>query len=307
MISSKYNIALIILSSLTYFVFSVSPSKAKTFVPKDRVMSIKEFINAINNDKFLKERNFTTLDSPLSEDEIDLIEIARLNQKKDYGGVAQPGREINKFKGSTLLVGGGKTAGNCGENDGKTILLDFHIENREIDELVNKLGSREWISDPYTGKKFESEDEKKLYISKLKEKKILYKEAFREKNNDFLRRYYTLNIEDKISPDMIASITSKSDMGEIPNHKFLKVEFENVPCDVFLNPTLYPILERITKPEGVITFSISHVCRRLIVPVIRSTKFGTQFIKILKKEMYDNSENMDTDYGSCEISVKNKP
>jgi hypothetical protein len=289
---------------IVFYILFLS-SELRGHIPKDQVMSVQEFKKAIDNDEFLKAEKMTTLEVPLSELEIELIELALKNQNKNYGGVFEKGREINKFKGSTLLVGGGKIAGNCGENDGKTILFDFQNEKKEITELINKLCSGEWKFDPYTGKKFNSNNEKYIYISKLKEKMKLYEDAFREKNNDILKRYYILNIEDKIQPDIVASITSKADMKKIPNKKFSNVEFENVPCDVFLNPNIYPILERITKTNGSITFSISHVCRRLIVPVIRNTKFNKQFIKILKDKMYRNSNEMDTDYGSCEIAVKN--
>src|SRR5690606_36029414 len=99
-----------VLYALICILFSIYSSEAKINIPKDRVMSIEEFKNAINNDEFLKYKNLTTFDIPLTEFENELIEIALLSQKKSYGGVFQPGREIDKFTGSTLLVGGGKTA-----------------------------------------------------------------------------------------------------------------------------------------------------------------------------------------------------
>ncbi|MDP3372296.1 MAG: hypothetical protein Q8S21_05350 [Candidatus Paracaedibacteraceae bacterium] len=294
-----------VLSVSFYALFLCFSFKAQCHVLKDHVMSVQEFKDAINNDDFLKAEKLTTLDKPLSELEIELIELALKNQNKSYGGIFEKGREIHKFQGSTLLVGGGKTAGNWGENDGKTILFNFQNEKKEISELIDKLNSGEWDFDPYTGRKFHSDNEKYIYTSKLKEKIKLYEKAFKEKNNDILKRYYILNIEYKIKPDIIASINNRDDMNKIPNKKFSQVEFENVPCDVFLNPALYPILERITKTNGSITFSMSHICRRLIVPVIRNTKFNKQFIRALKEKMYNNSGEMDSDYGSCEITVKN--
>jgi len=290
-------------------IFSIlSPSYSKTIsaVPKDRVMTLGEFTWAINNNDFLKQQRKTVDDHPLDEDEVGMIEKAIKDENLHFGGKFDHGREINNFTGDTLLVGGGKKSGMCGENDGKTILIDNKIEDEEIKTLIENLRSDKWDHDPYTGKEFKSDAEKELYIKELERKQKLYQQAFREKNKDILSRYYTLNIEKIIQPDMLGSITSEADMSKIPNNKFMHVEFENVPCDVFLNPKIYPILERITKPGGTIKLSVSYDCRRLIVPVIQLTKFGKEFTSNLKAEMYDKLEGIDSAEGSYNITVINK-
>jgi hypothetical protein len=306
MIFAYHHSAAFLFGILSMISCSYGYGKETSSVSKNRVMSIQEFKKAIDNNYFLRKRLQTTIDQPLDEDEIEVIELARKNEDSHFGGKFEPGREIHNFTGDTLLVGGGKIPGSLGENDGKAILIDYTVEESETIDLVKNLRSGKWTNDPYAGREFKSEDEKNLYIKDLEEKLVVYKEAFKEKNQDILDRYYTLNIEKKIFPDILASITSEHDMNNIPDNKFMHVEFENVPCDVFLNPKIYSILERITKPEGTITFSISYACRRLIVPVIQQTKFGRQFFKILKNDMYDKLERMGPLHGSCNIKVKNR-
>ena len=286
-------------------VLSSTYSEGASFIPKDHVMTLDEFKEALNTNAFLKQEHQTINDQPLDEYEIEMIEIAIKDKNSHFGGEFDQGREINKFTGNTLLVGGGKKSGKYGENQGKTVLIDIKAETTEIEELIKNLRSDKWTYDPYTGKKFKTAAEKETYIKALEHKRALYKEAFSKKNKDILDRYYTLNIERLIQPDMLASITSETDMSKIPDNKFMHVEFESVSCDVFLNPKLYPILARITKPKGTIKFSVSNVCRRLMVPVIQSTKFGEEFTKKLKIELYDKSGEMNPTYGSCNITVTN--
>ena len=111
------------------------------------------------------------------------------DKNSHFGGEFDQGREINKFTGNTLLVGGGKRAGMRGENDGKTILIDVKAETTEIEELIKNLRSDKWTYDPYTGKKFKTAAEKETYIKALEHKRALYKEAFSKKNEDILDRY----------------------------------------------------------------------------------------------------------------------
>ena len=283
----------------------LSYGSGKLSIPKDRIMTLDEFKYAINNNYFLQQEHQTINDQPLDIHEIKMIKIAIKDENSYFGGEFDQGREINKFTGNTLLVGGGKKSGKYGENQGKTVLIDIKAETTEIEELIKNLRSDKWTYDPYTGKKFKTAAEKETYIKALEHKRALYKEAFSKKNEDILDRYYTLNIERLIQPDILASITSETDMSKIPDNKFAHVEFENVPCDVFLNPKLYPILARITKPKGTIKFSVSNVCRRLMVPVIQSTKFGEEFTKKLK-EKYTILKAMHPTYHRITIAVTNK-
>jgi len=83
--------------------------------------------------------------------------------------------------------------------------------------------------------------------------------------------YYTLNIEGKDEPDLVASITSLADTKSLPDHRFSKVIFENVDTIVFLNPHTIKIIERITKPGGIIEISAGKTAARLFVDAFSKT------------------------------------
>jgi len=306
---TQYNwqttVKMLYLCTTIIVVFTAIYSYSQSFVPQNRVMTIKEFKQVLNKNSFLRQHKQTVNDHPLSTHEIEMIKVAIKSDNHHYGGKCDRNRDIHNFTGSTLLVGGGKVAGKRGENDGKTILIDVPSKITAIKKLLYKLESGQWNHDPYIGKKFSTNVEKNNYINELKHKQSLYQEAFAARNNDILNRYYTLNIEKNVQPDMLASILSESDISKIPDNKFENVEFENVPCDVFLNPKLYPILARITKQNGTIIFSISNVCRRLIIPVIQSTKFGKEFIHNIKAELYSKPQELNSTYGSYNIRVTN--
>ena len=271
---------------------------------KNTVMSIDKFIKAINENNFLKSEHQTTYDRPLNRSEIVMIKAALQYEHSSFGGVFNQNRNINYFTGDTLVVGGGKKIGKYGTNQGMTVLTNINVVEAEIEELIKNLQSGKWNEDPYIGKHFTSITTKKLYIKQLLAKKNLYKEAFSKKNQDTLNRYYTVNIDVSVDPDLLGSITSKSDMSKIPDNKFTNVEFENVPCNVFLDPKLYPIIARITKSNGKISFSVSNACSRLIVPVIQSTKFGKEFMRKLKKR-YNTLKKMHPTYHRINIKVVN--
>ncbi|MFK7974045.1 MAG: hypothetical protein AB8B66_04210 [Rickettsiaceae bacterium] len=291
---------------LLFLINIIVNSHASAFeVPLNRVMTIEEFKQALDNNKFLQREKYTTKHENLDNYEIELINLAHSNQNVNFGGIFDNGREINNFNGSTLLVGGGKTSGPNGENDGKTILINHNQEIKEMQLIIDNLVEGALNYNPYTGAHFQTNQDKINYIERLKQKINIYQSASKLINDDILAQYYTLNIEDKIYPDILASITSENDMSKIPNSKFERVEFENVPCDVFLNPKLYGILSRITKVQGTISFSISYSCRRLIVPVIEKTKYGNEFKKILKSTVYTDIKNMDKHYGSYSINLQN--
>ncbi|MDP3372297.1 MAG: hypothetical protein Q8S21_05355 [Candidatus Paracaedibacteraceae bacterium] len=271
---------------------------------RDSVMTVIQFQHAINNYDFFKKKKTTLKNSPLDKYELKMIEAAISQDKVDFGGEFDSGREVNNFMGQILVVGGGKLKGTYGENQGKTALLDFSKEDNEIVDLIHKLQSGEWQEDPYTGIKFNNYKDKEAYIKELQRKQKLYKKAFDQKNRDTLERYYTLNIAKDVQPDILASITSESDMKKIPDHKFARVEFENVPCPVFLNPKLYKILSRITKPGGKIELSVTNACRRLIAPVIQNTKFGEEYSKILKSQ-YNLLETLHPTYHRLTFEITN--
>ena len=260
-------------------------------LPGNSVMTIGEFKQAINCNKFLKEVHLTIADRPLNDFEIEMIQLAIKQQHVGIGYKFDKGRELNKFKGNILFVGGGKLSGPRGENDGVTVLIDCEKIDKELADLINNLKSGKLKKDPYNGKTFYNSKEVEAYIENLEEKRKLYRHAFRLRNQDILDTYYTLNIEKNIKPDVIASITSSRDTSFIPYNKFDEVKFENVPCNVFLNPNLYKILERITKPGGKINLSINPDFIRLIVPVVQNTKFGKEFLTKIKEVMRSKNAN----------------
>jgi len=223
----------------------------------NEVMDLDKFINVLNQDPLLIKYNKTSSVLPLNKCEVLMIEEAKRNEYRSYGGLFDKNRHIDKFIGECLFIGGGKLSGTRGKNDGITVLINIENELQQIDEVINKLHSGQWEYDQHTGKKFTTSKEKKDYIKQLKLKKVLYKKAFLLKNQDTLDKFYTLNIEPNVKPDILASITNNYDLRKIPDHRFDNVEFENVPCSVFLDPNLYPNLERITKIGGKINFSIS--------------------------------------------------
>ena len=289
------------------FIFFISDSLRASQLPSsiyERVMSVKEFEKEINSYEFFKTIKKTVKDQPLGKYELKMIEFSINEENKNYGGKFDTNREINNFTGATLVVGGGKKKGTYGENQGKTVLFDFSQEEQEVKDLIYRLQSDEWNEDPYTGTELNIRENKRDYINELKRKHLLYKKAFRQKNTDILERYYTLNIATDVQPDIVASIISESDMRKIPDNKFTRVEFENVPCHVFLNPKLYRILARITKPGGIVALSVTNACRRLIAPVIQHTKFGEEYGKILK-EKYSILEALHPTYHRLSFEITN--
>ncbi|MFK7974044.1 MAG: hypothetical protein AB8B66_04205 [Rickettsiaceae bacterium] len=265
-------------------------------------MSVQEFTQGINNFKFFSDTHQTINDIVLDKYEIEMINTAQKNQDTCFGGVIN--RNLEQFNGSSLVVGGGKSLGQYGENQGKTLLYDVKQETQKIDKHIELLLSQNFTNDPHTGFPFSSEISKAKFIDNLIRKKILYKKYYELRNEEILSRYFTINIDATMNPDIIGSITCLSDTAAIPDNKFTRIEFENVPCDVFLIPSLYTILERITKPKGKITLSINNACRRIIIPVIAKTKFGEQYSHALQQE-YKRLEQLHPTYHRISIDIIN--
>lgn len=259
-------------------------------LPNNGVMTIDKFKQSINSSKFLKEEHLTIADRPLNDFEIEMIQLAIEQQHISIGYKFDKGRELSKFKGNTLFVGGGKLAGPRGENDGISVLIDCKKIDEELANLITNLKRGKVKKDPYNGKTFSNSKEIEAYVKNLEEKRKLYRHAFQLRNQDILDTYFTLNIEKNIRPDVLASITSSNDTRFIPNNRFNIVKFENVPCNVFLNPNLYKILERITKQGGKIHLSINPEFIRLIIPIVEGTKFGEEFLTKIKEAMRENGD-----------------
>lgn len=298
------NLLCIVLCCLTLLCVSPSHSKQKSDIANNTVMTKEEFKQAINNSIFFKRINKTIDDEPFDQYELKMIQLAIKNQGHSYGGTFQAGREIKNFRGDTLVVGGGKLPGKYSDNQGKTVLINNKIIQDEINTLITNLLSGKWSKNPYTGHEFVTKLEKNQFIQKLRYKQQIFSEAFSEWNKDILNRFYTINIDSTVGPDMIASINSELDTSKIPDSKFEVVEFENVPCDVYLNPNLYKILERITKPGGIIKLSVTNCCRRLMAPVIAKTKFSKDFDEELQSK-HHILESMHPTYHRITFTVKN--
>ncbi len=194
--------------------------------------------------------------------EQDLVLTVRGYAAFSAGGVVS--RSIKDFKGETLLVGGGKAGGLsatslAGHNLGVT---NTDRLLKEIEQLKNgtfsaKYGGR-------AGLPLNSEDNKKKEIS-----------AIQEEVNQVVDKYYTVNIEPETDPDLLAFIANIEDMTSIPDGRFSSVIFENVNMNVWLDPRLFVVLERITKPGGIITIDgATHP--RLLVVAFSHTKWASE-------------------------------
>lgn len=269
----------------------------------DKIMVLEEFRIALNSDQFLIKRKDTTKHNPLIIEEIEAV--TKVNQKSPaFFNKNFKGRDIKSFLGDTLVVGGGKKPGISGDNQGKTVLINVIDEINNIDLVIKRIKTGEWKYNHQTGHTFKTIKEKLDYIQALYIKKELYKKSFELKNTDILKRYYTLNTDSSVEPDMLGSITNKVDMSQIPDHRFDNIEFESASCSIFLDPDLYLNLERITKIGGKISFAISNSCRRLIIPVIKKTKFGPQFLSQLE-DKYTILQGMHPTYHRINITVIN--
>ena len=114
------------------------------------LMDVNKFINILNQDSLLIKYGMTPSVLPLNKHEILMIEEAKRNEYKSYGGIFDNSRHINQFGGECLFVGGGKLPGTRGENDGITILINIENELQQIDEVINKLYSKQWEYDHQT-------------------------------------------------------------------------------------------------------------------------------------------------------------
>ena len=94
-------------------------------------------------------------------------------------------------------------------------------------------------------------------------------------------KYFTVDINPNAKPDMVGSATSKSDMGRLPDNRFGNVHFENVDCNVFLDPASWKIIERITKKGGTIIIPVASRCHRLVPFVLSQTKWKNDIDKNL--------------------------
>ena len=172
-------------------------------------------------------------------------------------------------------------------------------KGRNIDEFKGNIlvvgGGKHLRAGTLTALIEESQvDQSKEKLEEIKKIKI--------RNQEILDTYYSLNIDPKAQPDILASITSISDMAKIPDGRFNKVIFENVDAEVFLNPHLYPILERITQKGGEILFNIATTGKRLIIPMTRHTKWAAEIQDQLRKQIYENPEY---ESGTVIIKLKN--
>lgn len=253
------------------------------------VMTKKEFAEAIENDGFLKANEKTkpladyTAQQIRASGEEQAINEALKYERANFGGIFDVGREIGKFEGDILIVGGGKETGidermYPGLKPGITVLGNA----QKYKVVLEGIKSKDFQINPISLEDCSTEEKRNTCIKNL-EKLIADIDL---KNSSILKTYYTVNIDSKAKPDLLASVISESDMKRIPDHKFKTVIFENVNCSVFLNPILYKILERITERNGRITLSVSYNCHRLMVPVIAKTKFKNEFEKKLK-EIYE--------------------
>jgi hypothetical protein len=237
----------------------------------------EQFAEFIKNNEFLIKHNMNTdesrrfSDSPgkngLNGAEIGQIDESIRLRDSNYGGIFGAGRNIADFSGDILVVGGGKGVGITG-------LADPAVYQQFIVDVTSGIGKFSVL----TGEKITEINKKEIilqYESKITEDSI--------ENIKKLNTYFTINIDPMVQPDLLASITSESDMSHIPDHRFGKIIFENVNGSVFLNPNIYKILRRILKPGGELDIIVPFACRRLIIPMTEHTEWG----EAIKKQMLE--------------------
>ena len=258
--------------------------------PGDIVKTVAEFEADITKDPFLAK--YHANQGPTA-DEITQIGEAREFQHTNFGGIFDKGRSIGDFNGNTLVVGGGKVG-----TSPLTALTKF---TKEVNDLEMAIYSVEKHSFNFITKEvYHTKEAKDAALAKLREELQAELDRTKNRNQEILDKYYTLNIEPNTQPDILASITSINDMAKIPDGRFEKVIFENVNGSVYLNPQLYPILERITKKGGEIFIILPYHCKRLIIPMTRNTKWGEQVQDQLRQQIY---ENPNYDEGNTRITL----
>ncbi len=276
----------IIMSTITILILLsfASTNKIQASEIVGHVMNVDQFNEAIKNNDLLKKLGKT---DPLSENEKGNLKRALEFERSDVGGVVN--RQLNDFKGNTLVIGGGKKDAQSpsdegGGNRGITWIEKFQNEIKEATKLIEDIKSKSWT------------EENKQRNIELLQKEI---EENQKKVDDILNTYYTVNIEKGDDPDLVASITSISDMSKIPDNYFQKVIFENVDILVWLNPNIFKILERITKPGGSIIID-GAVHSRLLVVAFAHTKWAQQINK-----QVENDVKVWPDYNRLKITLTN--
>lgn len=287
------------IKKIILFFLPFSVSLACSTVPKDRIMTIEEAGEIIANNEFLKSIGLAESEEALYGDsdesrgshglninELSSIELSHEYAATDFGGVFAEGRHINDFKGDTLVVGGGKAPGEYGNNRGITVLrcakgriayFEGFWKTLRNAKINRNSGGR--ISDKLRA----------IAIKKYAEELARVNEEVNEYNSQKLDTYFTLNIDKLTQPDILASITSEKDMAKIPDRRFSKVIFEHINGFVYVNPSLYPILQRIVKPGGTIEFwGVTTSWRRFMIPFMESlTPWGDQVKSQFYKEIVE--------------------
>ncbi|MGI4851516.1 MAG: hypothetical protein ACRYGR_06200 [Janthinobacterium lividum] len=243
-----------LLTSLFINIYSINASNNS-----NQVLTIDQFQKAIEGNKFLKE---IKQNGPLTDMEKKLIINAIKYKDMSFGGTFDVNREIDKFQGDILVVGGGKMGGYRmpGRLDAITDLKEEFEQLKHLESVQSKNSSLE-----------REENIKKI----------------QDKINKNLNKYYTINIDKNTKPDILASISSISDMSHIPNNKFSEVYFEKVDCAPFLHPNTYKILSRIVKPNGKIHLETGGPCKRMLIIATENTKWGDQVKGQLKNSQAD--------------------
>lgn len=126
-----------------------------------------------------------------------------------------------------------------------------------------------------------TEDEKKvhpmlvaLFSSTLEERMRSGKTKPHDEELEALRKkWYTVDYAPAAKPDLQGSVTSEADMASLPDHRFSLVYYENMDYNVFLDPTLFRIARRITKPGGTIRFTVAPNGTRLVAYMLHISKW----------------------------------
>ncbi|MBA4117680.1 MAG: hypothetical protein C0514_02130 [Candidatus Puniceispirillum sp.] len=87
------------------------------------------------------------------------------------------------------------------------------------------------------------------------------------------KKWYTVDLNKSTLPDLIASVTSETDMSYLPDHRFSLIYYENINYNVFLDPTTLRIAQRITKSGGTIRFTVAPYGTRLVAYMLHRSRW----------------------------------
>lgn len=245
------------------------------------VPSEEQFKKLIKENEFLKKLGDN---GPLTDGEKWQIQLAIKDQNTVY--TPKVNRRIDEFKGSELVIGGGKK---YGENEDNRGITNIEEELKRLDTFKDVSNKFNPYADLSSMDKLTEERRKKL----ISETQI--------KINAVLDKYYTVNYDETTEPDLVNSATDIKGMtANLPDNRFDRLYYEGVNTFVFLNPNAWKIMERLCKKGGEIEIRAGVRGMRLLPIILKGTKWEKGVLRQLK-EKYDYFKS----HGGFILNLKN--